>query len=146
MVKEALKEQVTDDQDSHYEKPFVAVRRLLRKNNYDFYFNKGYPKLNYHKVIKILKPREPRRKKFLKIIPYNSKQGNFHIGNLWFESKFVGAKVNEKWVLNVFGKDYVPELEELINEASKPYKVKIKMVLKQEFPKEERKLKDYIIY
>jgi len=119
------KEKIMDDKVA----PAVAITKKLRENNYDIANIFGEKCLQPSKyVIEILKPREPRRKKFFKIIPYYEKQKDFHIGKV--------SIYDSSWFLYVYGKDYVPELEELIKKAAKPYKIKVKTSLAQKFPKE----------
>ena len=93
-------------------------------------------------VIGILKPREPLQKSFLKI-KYKEDQRALFIGTLWLNNLSRGVTENKKWILEVYGRDNVRELTDLVREFSEPCGVEVDVNLTQEHSALEKFYSDY---
>lgn len=124
-----------DDKITYHEYS-VAVAKTLREKGYEIADQNGeHEDEPYKDVIGILKPRVI-QKKFLGF-KWNSKQEGLYIGNLWLQNEARGAIIDKNWVLEVYGRDYVFELTEIVKEISEPHQVKIQIMLDSEKPKSE---------
>lgn len=61
-----------------------------------------------------------------------------YVGIIWFDSEFLKVKHDEKWLLEVFGKEYVPKLTELIEGISEQFGADLEVRLLSEKPERER--------
>jgi len=134
-----------DDRVTYYENS-VAVAKILRERGYYIACSTGVRKSepNYN-VVGILKPREPAQRSFLGF-KWNSQQRAVYIGTLWLENQSRGAKLDKNWVLEVYGRDYVPELTELVKELSELHQIQVQIRLDSEKPYTETYLSDYDMF
>jgi len=131
-----------DDRLTYHENS-VAVAKTLKDRGYDIASSTGLRQSEPDRdVVGILKPREPVQKSFLGV-RWNSQQRALYIGTLWLENQARGAKLNENWVLEVYGRAYVPELTELVKELSEPHQAQVQIRLNAEKPRVETYLSDY---
>ncbi len=131
-----------DDRVTYHENT-VAVTKTLRDRGYDIANSAGLRQSEPDKgAVGILKPREPIQKSFLGF-KWNNQQRALYIGTLWLENQARGAKLDENWVLEVYGRDYVPELTELAKELSEPHQTQVQIRLDTEKPRVETYLSDH---
>ena len=60
------------------------------------------------------------------------------IGELWLDNEEMGAEYDNKWVLDVYGKENIPKLKELMIKIADKYDVPISIKLAREKPLLER--------
>jgi len=89
-----------------------------------------------HDVLGILEPRSPIKKKFL-CFRGEEKQRALYIGTLWLDNNAREAKPDRNWVLEVYGRDNIPKLIQLVKKLSEPRKVNVQIRLESEEPEEE---------
>ncbi|MBT4935402.1 hypothetical protein HOL21_01415 [Candidatus Woesearchaeota archaeon] len=65
----------------------------------------------------------------------------FHIGTLWMNNESRGATRDERWVLEVFGDDYRPHLEDITAPFRTQYDVTIDTTIKDQQPRPEKRLR-----
>lgn len=107
--------------DAINEEISVAVAKTIRK--------KGY---GITDVIGGKRIRTPDDKNVVGILtPYKwySRQKASHIGTLWLDNKARDAKLDKRWILEVFGNDYLPKLNNVAKDLSKLYHVQVEAVL-----------------
>ncbi len=132
-----------DERISYHESPAYDVARALRDRGYEIASGTGLRRSEpSHNVVGILKPRDPVQKSFLGP-KWDSKQRALYLGTLWLDNRAKGAKHDENWVLEVYGRDNVPELTELVKGLSEPKKVSVQVRLDSEQPRVETYLSDY---
>ena len=127
---------------TYYESPAYEVARILREKGYRIADITGEECYEPDEdVIGILKGgrRAPGGPIFGTLF---GKRGLF-IGRIFFNNKPRGAEVGKRWVLEVYGREYVEELRELAEELSSRYGVDIDVRLKSECPRVETYLWDY---
>ena len=126
-------EQAVDDKIT-YQEYATDVAKILREKGYDIAdpicIRKEEPDKD---VVGILKPRNPIQKSFLGI-KWNKKQRALYIGTLWLENQPRGARFDENWVLEVYGRDQIPELTEVVGELSRKYQINVQTRLVAEEP------------
>lgn len=83
--------------------------------------------------------REPNNYKLIRdgsvgiLDPRNRVRGRTaHIGTLWFEDGKRGAIKDKNWVLEVYGRQYVSQLTELVEEISEPSGLSVQVKLREE--------------
>jgi len=129
----------------YFESPAFDIARTLRERGYEIASSLGIrqtePNLN---VIGILKPRAPVQKSLLGF-KWTKERRALYIGKLWLNSRIIGARYGENWVLDVFGRDNVSELTEIVREFSEPRGVDVKIRLSSEGPLVEGYDSDYTL-
>ena len=126
-----------DKKVSYYESPTYAIARTLREKGYEIADGRGRRQTEpKHSVVGILKPRDPIQKSFLGI-KWNKGQKALYLGTLWLNSQLMGARSDENWVLEVYGRENVPELTKLVEELSEPSSTRVQVTLGREQPKVE---------
>ncbi len=136
-MKNSIDEKITYHENS------VAVAKNLRERGYTIASSTGIRQREPDRdVIGILKSREPIQKNFLGF-KWNKQQRGLYIGTLWLENQARGAIHNENWVLEVYGRDYVPELTKLVKELSEQHQAKVQIILDSEKPRVEIYSLDY---
>lgn len=140
-----MKEQTKDSLDkrvSYYESPACEIAIKLRQMGYETANFLGIRNTEPEKDnIGILKSRNI-QKSFLGI-KYTKKYRALHIGTLWFDEPQRKTKEDKKWRLDVYGKRNLPQLTDIVKNLSKPYKAKVQVELKEEYPKGETFLEEY---
>lgn len=123
--------------------PSYLIAEKLKEKGYDISGHGGVrlKEKTLSSFIGILKDRKPVEKRILGF-KYNKKQRALHLGTLWFNNNKKDADENKNWVLEVYGKKYLPTLTKLVNSLSKPYNVQVEVKLKNEYPLEETYLSD----
>ena len=125
-----------------YHENSVAVARTLRDRGYDIADSNGIRQSEPDKyVVGILKPGQPIQNSFLGF-KWDSLEA-LYIGRLWLKDQATGAKLDENWVLEIYGRAYVPELTELVKELSEPHQTQVQIRLESEKPFIERYLSDF---
>ena len=123
------------------EDPVLSIAKELREEGYEIAGCMGVrqktPPCN---LIGILKEREPIQKDFYGILKWNKNQRALHLGTILLNCKKEKAEEGEKWVLEVYGREYLLELTEVVKRLSLPYKAKIQVKLCSDFPREENYL------
>jgi hypothetical protein len=131
-----------DKKVNYHESPAYAVARTLRNRGYEIASCTGLRQTEpNHNVVGILKPRDSVRKSFLGL-KWDSKQRALYLGTLWLNNQTKGTKHDENWVLEVYGRDNVPELTELVKELSEPSGAHVQVRLDSEQPRVEAYLSD----
>ena len=126
-----------DERISYYESPVYSIAKELRKRGYEIADSIGVRITEpEEEVIGILKDREPIKKSFLGI-KWEKAQPALYVGKLWLNHPKIRARENKSWVLEVYGREYVPEMMNLIEELSSPYGVRVDVKLGSENPREE---------
>ena len=133
-----------DEKISYYESPTYAVAKALREKGYEIANHRGVKIVGepLHDVLGILEPRDPIVKNFFGL-RWLSKQRALYLGTLWVDNNAYGAKPDERWVLEVYGRSSVQKLTELMREIPKPREVSILIRLKSERGREEVYESDY---
>ena len=140
-------EQKLEDRISYDESPTFAIARILRAKGYLIAnpFSQIFGVAPYgrrvseppHDGLGILEPRNPIQRSFLGL-KWNKAQRALYIGTLWVDNdeddEAIGAKHNENWVLEVYGRENVSKLTELIKELPKPENVSVQVRLTRETP------------
>ena len=112
-----------------------SIAKIVRENGYSIGSLLHYRTENPDEcVIGILKDREPKRG----FLGFKKGQRAYSIGQLWLENYIRNANRIEKWVLEVYGKDFVPELKNLAENLSAQYCVDIEVQLISQTPCFER--------
>jgi len=65
------------------------------------------------------------------------------IGTLWLNNEARGAKVDKQWILEVYGKEHLEELTEVVKKIAKRYKVNVVVNLEDNKPHFERFYSEY---
>lgn len=132
-----------DERVSYHESPAYTVARKLRDKGYEIASCIGLKRTEPdHNVVGILKPRDHIQKSFLGL-KWDSKQRALHLGTLWLDNRAKGAKYHKNWVLEVYGRDNVPELTELVKELSETSGARVQIRLGSEQPRVETYFSDY---
>ena len=133
----------SDTEISLYESPVYDIAKSLREKGYKIASREGIRrKKPTPDSVGILEEREPIKKNFLGI-PFKKKLRAYHIATLWIHNEPRKAIEDKTWILQVNGKENIEKLEKAIKELSIPYKVKVKVELVNENPKQETYLSDY---
>ena len=120
-----------------------AVAKTLRDRGYGIAGCSGIRQTEpNHDFVGILKQRSPIKRSLLGL-HLKRKQAALHIGTLWLDNESRGAKPDENWVLEVYGRDNVTKLTELIKEFSESSHVKVQVRLDSENPKVETYFSDH---
>ncbi|MFH0949371.1 MAG: hypothetical protein V1802_02695 [Candidatus Aenigmatarchaeota archaeon] len=132
-----MKQTPSDTRISYWESPAYVINRALQEKGYQIANCAGI-KVDEpsHDHIGILEPRAPVSRNFLGI-KWHERQRALYLGTLWLTNPAIGAS-EEQWVLEVYGRDNVPKLTELVRELSEPFHVKVEVKLEKESPKLER--------
>ena len=131
----------SDERVTYKESVAYAIAETLREKGYEVASCSGMRQTEPdHNVIGILNPKNSIQKSFLGIKGY--KRASF-LGTLWLENESRGAEENKKWVLEVYGRENIPELTELVKELSGPSGVRVQVILDSEQPVFEKHLSDY---
>jgi len=132
-----------DERISYHESPTYAIARTLKDKGYQIADSTGMRVSEpSHDVLGILEPRNPIEKSFLGF-KWNKKQRALYEGTLWINNQARGAKPDENWVLEVYGRNNVPKLTELVRELSEPKGVSVQVRLDSEQARVETYLSDY---
>jgi hypothetical protein len=132
-----------DERIRYYESPTYAIAKTIKDKGYQIADSTGMRVSEPpNHVLGILEPKEPIEKSFLGF-KWKRKQRALHIGTLWLANDARGAKPDENWVLEVYGRNNVPKLTELVREFSEPKKVSVQVRLHSEQPRVETYWSDY---
>ncbi len=131
-------EQKLEGKVSYSESPAHAITKTLRARGYEIADHLGHvvnqPESRYWgMILGIIEPREPVR---LFGLPIWSRRGLF-IGRLAVDSEALGTKENTNWILEVYGRNNVKKLTEIIKEYSEAKKVDLQVRLERERSLEE---------
>ena len=116
--------------------PVYGVIELLSERGYETTNRHGQrvPEPD-HCAVGILKPRQFQigfgRFKF------GIRQRGLYLGILWLDDESRGARPDKEWVLDVYGRENIPESQRLAEELRRPYDVKIQVRLDGENPRDE---------
>jgi hypothetical protein len=103
----------------------------MRMGDTDMYYDMN--------VIGILSPR-PDERGFLGL---RRKQRASYLGNLWLSNEARNAEITRKWVLEVYGRNNLPLLTDLVRQMSEPYKVEVEVRLISEGSRLEEYASDF---
>jgi hypothetical protein len=135
-----------EDIASEFYGPAHYVAKGLKENGYDIAGHGGIrtPKPQ-NDFIGILKDEEPIQRSFLgcKIPFWYKYQRGHQIGKLWLNHEGRKAKEDKRWVLEVYGIEYCPELSEIITELSRPYNVHVSTKIEKDKPLKEGHTSDF---
>ncbi len=130
------------DDKVKYTEGSVGVARFLKQRGYELANSNGYKQDEPSQdVVGILKPREPISHQFLGF-KWDSEQSALYIGRLWLENLREGATLENKWVLEVYGRAHVLELSEVAKDLAKEYEIGLDIKLRRELPYVESKRDD----
>lgn len=116
--------------DDYYQSTAYRVVSTLKDKGYKIADCCGIRKDDPVKdVIGILKPRESVETRFSWL---RRELRALFLGTLWLDNSCRGAKLNENWVLEVNGREHVPELKQLAVELAEQNNVKIELILETE--------------
>jgi len=132
--------QKLEERISYYESPTYAIAETLREKGYQIADTEGVRVLELdelsHYYLGILEPQEPIELRLLGL-NFPKKQKALYLGTLWVDNQSRGAIPDKNWVLDVYGRDNVPKLMELVKELSEPNNVCVQVGLVSEQPREE---------
>lgn len=132
-----------DERISYHESPTYEIARKLKDKGYQIADFAGIRVSEpQHDVLGILEPRDPIEKSFLGF-KRNKKQRALYIGTLWINNQERGAKSDENWVLEAYGRNNVPKLTELVRELSESKGVSVQVRLEREQSRVEMYVSDY---
>ena len=127
-----------DERIDYNEHPVYEIATTLREKGYQIAncigIRQAEPEPKHS--VGILKPRRDIQKSFLGI-RWNKRQRALYLGTLWLDNKAKGAKNNENWILEVYGRENIKELSELVKELSEPRNVNFKVILDMDQSREE---------
>jgi hypothetical protein len=92
--------------------------------------------------IGILKETEPIQKSFLGI-KYNKKQKALLVGKLWLNHEGREASEEKEWLLEIYGKKYLPKLKKIVTGFSNNCDVNLRVKLEKNKPLEEKSVFDF---
>ena len=139
-------EQKLDGRISYHESPTSGIARTLRGKGYHIANHAGVRVSEpLQDVLGILEPKEPIKKSFLRSI-LNMEKRDLYIGTLFVDKESIGARPDENWILEVYGRDNVPKLTELVREHSEPRNVSVQVRLISDQPRVEREWSDFSMY
>ena len=138
-----------DERISYYdyhESLTYAIAKTIRDKGYEIADSTGR-KISEppQDALGILEPREPIEKSFFGFFKRKEKQKALHTGTLWVDNYVRGAKHDKNWVLEVYGRNNVQKLIELVKEFSEPKKVSVQVSLDSEHPKVENDYPGYCV-
>lgn len=121
------------DKVDYYEHPGHSAERALK--------DKGYVPIPIGREMRpagleILKYREPVRY-FFRL--FEKHQPAYHAGNLIFATTSDEYKPDKKWLLNVFGDEFVDELSKIVEELARKHNVQVEVRLGSTQPKFEER-------
>ncbi len=133
-----------DEGVSSYKSPAYEIARKLRQMGYEIADCIGMRQNEPDRdSVGILQLRDPVQKSFLGI-KYNKKQRALYLGTLWLDNPPRKAKEDEKWILDVYGKENISQLTDVVKKLSESYSIKFQVELKTENPKLETFLDDLL--
>ena len=134
----------------YIEEPDVRALRIIREQGYIPCDTVGYRngiEREYNNAIGILKEREPeiveKKTLFGKRKTIHKHHRPIFFCRIWFNNEARGASRHKKWVVEVFGREYVGEATELVKKIAEPYDVKLEIRLVTEKPYSETYLEDF---
>ncbi len=130
---------------TYSESATYAIARELKRMGYQIAEMSGIRTAEpVRNAIGILKERASVRKNIL-CFEFNIKKRAFHIGNMYIANSDPAPNTtsDKTWILDVFGRQHVPELTEIAKTLSKSYQIEVQMQLATEHPQEETKHTDY---
>lgn len=131
-----------DEKVIYKEHPIYVAARKIRAQGYATGTNYGRIEDKVGRdsagnfVLGIIEPKQPEAKGLLGKLGIKTEQRGNRLGTLWFDDG-EGAKHDEKWVLEVYGRENLPILTEIVKELSNLYNVKVEINLVSEKPKIE---------
>lgn len=72
----------------------------------------------------------------------SKRQRNIFFCTIWLDNSSIGAHIDKKWVLEVYGRTYLEEAKKLAEDLASKFKVHIEIQLATETEKEEMYLSD----
>jgi len=139
---DCLEEISLDRKVVSFENPAYGVAQKVREEGYEIAGHMGIKqKRPTHNMVGILKEREPFKKKMYGI-KWKFNPRAFHLGTIWINHYERGAKEDKKWIMEVYGKKYLPKLTELAEKLSSDYNVEVEVKLAGNFPRRQTYLSD----
>lgn len=129
---------MADEQKEYPKSLFSKIVNELKGKGYKIANCIGIAELPADKThVGILKSRKPTERKILSGLLKFRKRALF-IGVLWLNNKARGAEVDKRWILEVYGKEDVEELTEVVKRIAEHYNVDIVINLESDRPRLER--------
>ena len=131
-------QQGLDQKVTYSEVASVKVAMEFRSKGYKIADNDGREVNEPDKnVMGILNPREPIKRRFL-FFKWNKEQRALYEGRLWFNNDSIGAEPTKSWVLEIYGRENVPRLTEIVKGLSESSQVNLSIELSSENSKLEQ--------
>lgn len=131
---------------TYYESPAYAVAEALRKKGYQIADCSGTivdVDATPQDFFGIISPQISLKRRVLGLGSWEQPRRGIHKGNLFINNDTRGARPNENWILEVYGRENVSELTEVLGEISNPFGVSVHIILGDEQPRKETYTEDW---